>query len=225
MARPGTVTPTWISNTLLFAAPLGILAAGQTLVMLTGGIDLSVASVATGSAYLMATNSSQRQPSRPAFGLAARLGGRTDQRRRRRGAAGAAAGDDARHRADDAGHDDRLQPEDAGQRAAGAADFIAASGQRQVFGGMSDRPLPVGADRAPGDLRAPPHGVRPAALCGRRQSRGLPTRRRAGLAGAAGRLRPVRPARGHRRPRAGRRHQRGRSRAWPTSTCCRRWRR
>jgi len=30
--------------------------AGQTLVMLTGGIDLSVASVATGSAYLLATN-------------------------------------------------------------------------------------------------------------------------------------------------------------------------
>ena len=42
---------------LLFAAPLGIIAAGQTLVMLTGGIDLSVASVATASAYLMATHS------------------------------------------------------------------------------------------------------------------------------------------------------------------------
>ena len=58
LVRPGTVTPTWISNTLLFAAPLGILAAGQTLVMLTGGIDLSVASVATGAAYLLSTNSS-----------------------------------------------------------------------------------------------------------------------------------------------------------------------
>jgi ribose transport system permease protein len=58
LVRPGTVTPTWISNALLFAAPLGILAAGQTLVMLTGGIDLSVASVATGAAYLLATNSS-----------------------------------------------------------------------------------------------------------------------------------------------------------------------
>ena len=42
---------------VLFAAPLGIIAAGQTLVMLTGGIDLSVASVATASAYLMATHS------------------------------------------------------------------------------------------------------------------------------------------------------------------------
>lgn len=58
IARPGTVTPLWISNMLLFAAPLAIMGAGQTLVMLTGGIDLSVASVATGSAYLLATNAS-----------------------------------------------------------------------------------------------------------------------------------------------------------------------
>jgi ribose transport system permease protein len=58
IARPGTVTPLWISNMLLFAAPLAIMGAGQTLVMLTGGIDLSVAAVATGSAYLLATNAS-----------------------------------------------------------------------------------------------------------------------------------------------------------------------
>lgn len=56
IARPGTVNPVWISNVILFAAPLGIMAAGQTMVMLTGGIDLSVASIATGSAYLMATH-------------------------------------------------------------------------------------------------------------------------------------------------------------------------
>ena len=55
LIRPGTVTPDWLSNLLLFAAPLGIIAAGQTLVLLTGGIDLSVASIATGSAYLLAT--------------------------------------------------------------------------------------------------------------------------------------------------------------------------
>jgi ribose transport system permease protein len=53
--KPGTVNPVWLSNTLLFAAPLGILAAGQTMVMLTGGIDLSVVSVAMGSAFLMTT--------------------------------------------------------------------------------------------------------------------------------------------------------------------------
>ena len=56
--RPGTVTPLWASNVLMFAAPLAIMGAGQTLVMLTGGIDLSVATVATGAAYLMATNAS-----------------------------------------------------------------------------------------------------------------------------------------------------------------------
>jgi ribose transport system permease protein len=58
IARPGTVTPLWISNMILFAAPLAIMGAGQTLVMLTGGIDLSVASVATGAAYVLATNAS-----------------------------------------------------------------------------------------------------------------------------------------------------------------------
>lgn len=57
VARPGTVNGVWISNMALFAAPLGIIAAGQTLVMLTGGIDLSVASVATASAYIMSTHS------------------------------------------------------------------------------------------------------------------------------------------------------------------------
>jgi ribose transport system permease protein len=58
IARPGTVTPLWASNVVQFAAPLAILAAGQTLVMLTGGVDLSVAAVATGAAYLLATNAS-----------------------------------------------------------------------------------------------------------------------------------------------------------------------
>ena len=67
IVRPGTVTPLWASNTILFAAPLAIMAAGQTLVMLTGGIDLSVASVATGAAYLLATNASPAR--RPRLGL------------------------------------------------------------------------------------------------------------------------------------------------------------
>jgi ribose transport system permease protein len=55
LVKPGTVNSVWLSNTLLFAAPLGVFAAGQTLVMLTGGIDLSVVSVATGAAFLMTT--------------------------------------------------------------------------------------------------------------------------------------------------------------------------
>ncbi len=54
VASPGFVTPSQLSTTLLYAAPLGVLAAGQTLVLLTGGIDLSVAGTATAAAYLMA---------------------------------------------------------------------------------------------------------------------------------------------------------------------------
>lgn len=53
--HPGAVNAGWVSNILLFGAPLGILAAGQTLVVLTGGIDLSVANVATAAAYIMAS--------------------------------------------------------------------------------------------------------------------------------------------------------------------------
>ena len=59
LIKPGTVNIVWLSNTLLFAAPLGILAAGQTMIMLTGGIDLSVVSVATGAAFLMTTTALQ----------------------------------------------------------------------------------------------------------------------------------------------------------------------
>jgi len=51
--KPGTVSPGWATSILVSAAPLGLLAAGQTLVVLTGGIDLSVTSVATTSAYLV----------------------------------------------------------------------------------------------------------------------------------------------------------------------------
>src|SRR3981081_3566801 len=57
VARPGTIGGPWVANTILFAAPLGIVAAGQTLVMLTGGIDLSVAAVMTASAYVAASQS------------------------------------------------------------------------------------------------------------------------------------------------------------------------
>jgi len=54
IASPGFVSPSQLSTTLLYAAPLAALAAGQTLVMLTGGIDLSVSATATAAAYLMA---------------------------------------------------------------------------------------------------------------------------------------------------------------------------
>ena len=58
----GAVRPTYLSfsglrNSALFAVPIGIMAAGQTMLMLTGGIDLSVAMIATGAAYVAASQS------------------------------------------------------------------------------------------------------------------------------------------------------------------------
>ena len=73
LVRPGTVTLDWISNTLLFAAPLGLMAGGQTLLLLTGGIDLSVASVATGAAYLLSANAAQNETWAVILGLAVGL--------------------------------------------------------------------------------------------------------------------------------------------------------
>lgn len=60
--RPGIVNERWIANTIKFAIPLAILAACQTLTMLTGGIDLSVAIVATISAFVMATQVTTHDP-------------------------------------------------------------------------------------------------------------------------------------------------------------------
>ncbi len=53
--NPGVLSMFWASNTLKIAIPLAMLAACQTLTMLTGGIDLSVGTVATIAAYLTAT--------------------------------------------------------------------------------------------------------------------------------------------------------------------------
>lgn len=55
--QPNYLSVSGIRNTLLQAAPLGILAAAQTILMLTGGIDLSVTMIATGSAYVAANQS------------------------------------------------------------------------------------------------------------------------------------------------------------------------
>lgn len=53
--RPGIVNERWIANTVKFAIPLAMLAGCQTLAMLTGGIDLSVATVATMAAFIVST--------------------------------------------------------------------------------------------------------------------------------------------------------------------------
>jgi ribose transport system permease protein len=62
VALTTAVEPNYLSlngfrNTLLIAAPLAIMAGGQTLCMLTGGIDLSVAMTATAAAYVAGNQS------------------------------------------------------------------------------------------------------------------------------------------------------------------------
>ena len=60
--RPGIVNERWIANTIKFAIPLAILAGCQTMTMLTGGIDLSVGTVATMAAFIMATQTVEHAP-------------------------------------------------------------------------------------------------------------------------------------------------------------------
>jgi ribose transport system permease protein len=55
VADPGIVTPAWAGVIVRASVPLAILAGCQTLAMLTGGIDLSVASVASMSGFVTAT--------------------------------------------------------------------------------------------------------------------------------------------------------------------------
>lgn len=55
--QPNFLSVTGVRNTLLQAAPLGILAAAQTILLLTGGIDLSITMIATASAYVAANQS------------------------------------------------------------------------------------------------------------------------------------------------------------------------
>lgn len=54
---PSLFTAGGLRSILLLAAPLAILAAGQTICMLTGGIDLSATMIANFAAYVAANNS------------------------------------------------------------------------------------------------------------------------------------------------------------------------
>jgi len=71
IVRPGIVKERWIANTVKFAIPLAILAASQTLTMITGGIDLSVGIVASMAAFIMGT---QVPNTDPAIAIALALG-------------------------------------------------------------------------------------------------------------------------------------------------------
>ena len=74
VVQPGIVSADWLASIIRFATPLAILAAAQTLVMLTGGIDLSVATVASMAAYLAATQyRSTGEPIAVAIGIGAAL--------------------------------------------------------------------------------------------------------------------------------------------------------
>lgn len=53
--KPGFVDVNWAGTMMRAAIPLAILAACQTLTMLTGGIDLSVATIASMTGFLVAT--------------------------------------------------------------------------------------------------------------------------------------------------------------------------
>lgn len=55
LVRPGIVSADWVGVMIRAAIPLTILAASQTLTMLTGGIDLSVGAVASMSGFVVAT--------------------------------------------------------------------------------------------------------------------------------------------------------------------------
>ena len=62
LVQPGTLSPNWVAIALRAAIPLAILAGCQTLAMLTGGIDLSVGTIASMAAFLVATQSTGQGP-------------------------------------------------------------------------------------------------------------------------------------------------------------------
>jgi len=68
------LTPKQVSTTFLYAAILGLMAAGQTLVMLTGGVDLSVATTATTAAFMISTFATHGAAAAIAVALALGLG-------------------------------------------------------------------------------------------------------------------------------------------------------
>lgn len=57
LIEPNYLSVSGLRNTVLLAAPLGIMAGAQTILMLTGGIDLSVGMIATAAAYVAANQS------------------------------------------------------------------------------------------------------------------------------------------------------------------------
>ena len=99
-------------NTLLQAAPLGILAGAQTILMLTGGIDLSITMIATGSAYVAANQSPNGALIAILMGLTVGSAGGQRQRRGRGRLPRQPADHDAGHVGHSAGPVHGLDPDD-----------------------------------------------------------------------------------------------------------------
>ena len=97
ITSPGYMSAGRIGAILQFSAPLAFLAAGQTLVMLTAGIDLSVAATATAAAYIMAGQASRGTGTAVAIAILVGPRRRPHQRRRRRHLPRQPADHDARH--------------------------------------------------------------------------------------------------------------------------------
>ena len=71
LANPGIVTPSWAGVIVRASVPLAILAGCQTLTMLTGGIDLSVAAIGSMAGFV--TASLIHSPGGPVEGVAVAL--------------------------------------------------------------------------------------------------------------------------------------------------------
>ena len=212
-ARSAQSTPAWATATIRFATPLALLAACQTLTMLTGGIDLSVATIATVAGFVMAIAGG------PAKGplLAILLG-------IRRGAVlglvnGIGIGylprpaldHDPRHWARRGRPADRVPDVVSSRPGPRVPEPITWLAGGTSFGFFPNCLLLFVPLASADHLRASTHGLRTAAVRGRRQPHRVTTGWRSHLAGAAVRLRHLqRPRRARRRHGRGR-HQDGRA--------------
>lgn len=73
IVQPSYLSVRGLRNTLIIAVPLALVAGSQTMCMLTGGIDLSVAITATGAAYVAGSLSSAGTTTAILLGLAVGL--------------------------------------------------------------------------------------------------------------------------------------------------------
>lgn len=60
--RPGIINARWAAQTIQFAIPLALLAGCQTMCMLTGGIDMSVGTVASVGAFVLGSQIVHHDP-------------------------------------------------------------------------------------------------------------------------------------------------------------------